>query len=781
MFANNFKQDDVNKNFRLAFEDYVGFTPYAFQEMVYKALANQRSVVLRAPTGSGKSEAVFMAYALLRSVPDFPKRLIHSLPLRTLADSLADRYQRYAKRIKQPMLIKAQHGARPESTLFYADVVVATIDQLVSSYASAPLSLSPRVGNIPAGAIPGSLLVFDEVQTLEPKLGLQSMLLMASRQQLFGVPFVIMTATLPTMFIEALTKELKFDFLDIEESDIKSRSIRKVTLAFNNQNTLTPKEVIRAKKEGHSKVLVVVNTVDRAIGLYQELKQLLPPSEPLFILHSRFLDGDRQVKQQIVQELFGKDGKEAAVLIATQVIEAGIDISADMLLTELCPADSLVQRVGRCARWGGDGHVIVYDVLGPAPYDSEILARTANNLSKINDSVLDWQKEKWLVDEVLGAIYADLTDIELRATALNHLAEAAFEGKPFKAEKAVRQIDTVDLTIHDDPSSATNDLLSLERISISPGILARLVKEYASHGTYPLLWSVEIDRNSRQIRDEYSSLFLKPVRSTSEAFQSQFFVISSQQATYDSETGLLIGVSGRALPKRKAEEKRPLVSETPERKDWQTHAFETVQAFREILLQKEWLPIKRIGNAFGISYENLIALLTMLLTCHDLGKMTTEWQKIAGAKEHEFIAKFSKSDVALKTSLPSHSTTSAFALWDFLQRKYGRRLGVVAALSLAHHHSVRAVIVPKYKLKKGWHDVIMATFKKAGVPCQFDSVIEETIEKTSGERELDRKMPDFSDSKAYSAYIIFSRVIRLSDWIASGGGEDAIYRFEERA
>jgi hypothetical protein len=86
-------------------------------------------------------------------------------------------------------------------------------------------------------------------------------------------------------------------------------------------------------------------------------------------------------------------------------------------------------------------------------------------------------------------------------------------------------------------------------------------------------------------------------------------------------------------------------------------------------------------------------------------------------------------------------------------------------------------MVPAYQLKPGWRDVAIATLEQVGAPLQLDGV----LEKAGGERELERTMPDFSDAKAYAAYTVLSRISRLADWIASGGGEHAIYRFEERA
>ena len=84
---------------------------------------------------------------------------------------------------------------------------------------------------------------------------------------------------------------------------------------------------------------------------------------PIRLLHARFFKQDRQSKESELQDLLGPRAKGPAILIATQVIEAGMDISCDHLHTELCPMNSLVQRAGRCARFPHEtGIVHVYNL-----------------------------------------------------------------------------------------------------------------------------------------------------------------------------------------------------------------------------------------------------------------------------------------------------------------------------------------------------------------------------------------------------------------------------------
>src|SRR5207248_3552753 len=76
-------------------------------------------------------------------------------------------------------------------------------------------------------------------------------------------------------------------------------------------------------------------------------------SPKLLLVHSRFRPHERQQLNQQLQE----KGAEAAdrIIVATQVVEAGVDISSRTLVTELAPWASIVQRIGRCNRTGEDG------------------------------------------------------------------------------------------------------------------------------------------------------------------------------------------------------------------------------------------------------------------------------------------------------------------------------------------------------------------------------------------------------------------------------------------
>ncbi|MBX5494622.1 MAG: hypothetical protein IRZ15_04750 [Bryobacteraceae bacterium] len=110
--------------------------------------------------------------------------------------------------------------------------------------------------------------------------------------------------------------------------------------------------------------LVICNTVERATAVYEALRNLkkngsgdrLFDEDHLLLLHSRFRGHERANWRQKLEAFEKGEGQHsgARIIVTTQVIEAGVDISASVLYTELCPLASLIQRLGRCARRAGE-------------------------------------------------------------------------------------------------------------------------------------------------------------------------------------------------------------------------------------------------------------------------------------------------------------------------------------------------------------------------------------------------------------------------------------------
>ncbi len=739
------------------FRELTGHEPYPHQAATYEALERGEPVILRAPTGSGKSEAVFVPFVGLRG-ESLPRRMIYCLPMRTLVNSLSDRFKRYAPNLD----IKAQHGKKTESVLFNAECIVATLDQVVTSYACAPLSLGVRHGNIPAGAVASSILVFDEVHTFDPVLGLQSSLMLAERMKKMSLPFIIMSATLPTKFICSLAERFEAKTIEIDECAIPARTKRTVKLEQKLSKMLSSKEVLDMHNLYNGRTIVVCNTVERAIKLFSELKDRIEPTP--ILIHSRFFDDDRQRKENDINSLFGKNETKGALLVTTQVVEVGMDISCDLLITELAPVDSLIQRAGRCARWGGKGTIAVYGVPHHGPYETSIVEKTKEVLGTYDGERLSWSVEKCWVDEVLDETYRELSSPAAGAKAMLYLSTAAFHGRPSVAEKAVRDILSVEVSLHDNPESLGNRVFKLPRCRIHPGTLRHFFKKRR-----PLIWSIDMDR---EVTDEYSAqMEAVKINSAGQVISNRFYVIHSDYASYSRIQGLVLGEHGEPLDNY-MEIERPAKSaafENPPYETWRLHALKTVDALNRHILPEEEFVYKKLAAYLNVAQDELLLLLRQIAVLHDLGKLTVKWQSGIGAKGEELLA---HSGVMRKISLPPHATVSAYILRDWLRKEWGNIMGDAATFAIAHHHSVRASKVPEYKLCNGWYDEVSTVLTEIGAPVPDKSDIanfefQETLTTLSGH------LPAFEKEKTYNLYVILSRALRLADRIATGG-EDAV-------
>lgn len=189
------------------FCDLTGYeAPRKFQRETIRALLEGENPLLKAPTGSGKTETAIAPFLFApgMNIP-FPKKLIYVVPLRTLANSLRERAKDLVKRWSachpqsRQLVVTLQTGENPEDPRFEGDIVFCTIDQMLSSFLNIPYSVGRGSANVNAGAMFASYLVFDELHLLDPERSFATLLKVL--EQINGIsPFLLMTAT--------LTKEL---------------------------------------------------------------------------------------------------------------------------------------------------------------------------------------------------------------------------------------------------------------------------------------------------------------------------------------------------------------------------------------------------------------------------------------------------------------------------------------------------------------------------------------------------------------------------------------------
>lgn len=167
------------------------------------------------------------------------------------------------------------------------------------------------------------------------------------------------------------------------------RRVRVEPLPLLDDPAAIAARALQAARAG-ARVLVLRNTVTAAVATQQALEALVGDAEEALLFrcagaaaphHSRFAPADRRALDARVEALFGPGRRsgEGVVLVATQTVEQSLDIDADLLLTDLCPMDVLLQRLGRLHRHHGrarpDGFAAAACILlVPADRDLEPLA-----------------------------------------------------------------------------------------------------------------------------------------------------------------------------------------------------------------------------------------------------------------------------------------------------------------------------------------------------------------------------------------------------------------------
>jgi CRISPR-associated endonuclease/helicase Cas3 len=339
-----------------------GHTPHGYQARIARGGLPD---VVQAPTGTGKT-GIILAWLWRRLHESYgdqtPRRLMYALPQRSLVEQVAGEVRRWLANLQladQVALHVVMGGAGESQRQWRLDmhrpaIVIGTVDSLVSKALNRGYGIARASYPVDFALVTnGAHWVIDEIQLCAESTTTLRQLAAFARMSGTAEPFGLtcMSATVPEGLLGTVDNPVPGDVVGIlpEERTGElalrldaARTIRRLAAAPGDY-----KAIAAAARDRHrpgTLTLVALNTVDAAREVYKQLRG--GPAE-CTLLHSRFRGVERA---ELMAAVTGRPADR--IVVATQVVEAGIDLSAAVLITEAAPWPSLVQRAGRCNRTG---------------------------------------------------------------------------------------------------------------------------------------------------------------------------------------------------------------------------------------------------------------------------------------------------------------------------------------------------------------------------------------------------------------------------------------------
>lgn len=262
-----------------------------------------------------------------------------------------------------------------------------------------------------AATLKYSKVIIDEIQSYTPDI-ISFLIFGLKVVNDLGGKFCIMTATLPPIvkyFLEETIgkenikiAEKPFYKKDNEENIIIRHKIKYEEKDFEYNEIL--------EKAKNNKVLIICNTVRRSQDVYIKLKEKNKQNAEINLLHSRFIFRDRKFKEKIIQNFASTKEKRvcrhSGIWISTQIVEASLDIDFDVLYTDMCSADSLLQRMGRCYRnriyKKDEPNIFIYDTkVGlETVYDKDIFEFSVEHIQEYNNQIFTEEDKQDYINKV---------------------------------------------------------------------------------------------------------------------------------------------------------------------------------------------------------------------------------------------------------------------------------------------------------------------------------------------------------------------------------------------
>lgn len=349
---------------------------------------------ITAPTGSGKTLAGFAAGLFLkhRKEANGPSRLVYCLPFTSIIDQNSDVYRNVLEtggyRVESELLLTHHHlsdlsyrvggedvddGADLLVETWQSEIVVTTFHQFLYTFLTSKNSNLKRIASLK-----NAVVLLDEVQAIPHRYWEDIRKLFRYVAERFDTAFILMTATMPLILSRNEATELLPSYASRFNALSRTRIVNQVDhpLRLDDLEEALLTEI--AKEPDYSRI-VLLNRRKPVRELYRSL------SSSHSNVHMLSTDLTPLDRRRILDGL-----RSPFILVTTQVVEAGVDISAHEVWRDIAPLDAIIQSAGRCNRHGeaslGNVHLVQlvddHGRMAVPPYDGFLVETTLDALSQ---------------------------------------------------------------------------------------------------------------------------------------------------------------------------------------------------------------------------------------------------------------------------------------------------------------------------------------------------------------------------------------------------------------
>jgi CRISPR-associated endonuclease/helicase Cas3 len=355
---------------------------------------------LTLPTGLGKTITSFAVALELKKLNPHIKRLIVSIPFTSIIDQNFEVYQAIANTNDSSVILKHHHQAEPAYKLgeedlkpnvsqflietWQSEVVVTTFVQLLNSVFSKDKNLLMKLPSLA-----NSVIILDEIQTIDFKHWQLINQVFTELGCLLNCFFILMSATQPLIFLpEAEIREIVPDHTSYFKLFNRTKIINKTSSPVSLDDFVS--DVIHyAYVHPRKDILLILNTKPSCLSVFKKLKEVLDTDHcDLYFMSTSITPYERK---RIIGLIKSKECPRPKIIVTTQLIEAGVDISVDAVFRILAPIDAIIQASGRANRYDEKGYpcdVFLYEIAesikgSQMVYGNDLLLKTKNVLERV--------------------------------------------------------------------------------------------------------------------------------------------------------------------------------------------------------------------------------------------------------------------------------------------------------------------------------------------------------------------------------------------------------------